>query len=112
MNDARNDQAGAPLLRSTTYGLADRFRALLVSAVLNSRVNSVWQRISQPWAASSWVERRRAGGTLVLVASVWHALMLATFGDYASRLVFVVPLIAGFIGALAILSTSPFLARR
>ena len=112
MNNTRDDDVGAPLMRSTAYGVADRVRALLVSAVSNSRVHSAWQHVAQSWAASSWVERRRAGGTLVLVASVWHALMLATFGDYASGLVFVVPFIAGFIGALAILSTSPFLARR
>ena len=112
MNNTRDDHVGAPLLRSTAYGLADRFRALLVSAVSNSRLKSAWEHIAQPWAASTWIERRRAGGTLVLVASIWHVLVVVTFGDYASGLVFALPAIAGFIGALAILSASPFLARR
>jgi hypothetical protein len=112
MNNTSDDRVGAALRRSTTYGVADRLRALVVSAVSNSRVNSAWQRITQAWAVSSWSERRRAGGTLILVASAWHVLMVVTFGDYASGLVFALPAIAGFIGALAILSASPFPARR
>jgi len=112
MNNTRDDRVGAVMLRSTAYGLADRFRALLLSAVSNSRVHAVWQRVAQPWAASSWADRRRAGGTLVVVASIWHALLLLMFGEYASRLVFALPAIAGSIGTLAILSASSFLARR
>jgi hypothetical protein len=112
MSNTQDDQAGAALQRSTAYVLADRVRAMFVSAVSNSRITSIWRRVAQPWASSSWAERRRAGGTLVLVASIWHVMLLLMFGEYASRLVFALPAIAAFIGALAIVSASPRLARR
>jgi len=112
MNNVNDDRVGAPVLRSTTYAWANRLRAWFVNVLSNSRVYSIWQLVAHTWAASSWTERRRAGGTAVVVASLWHVLLLLTLGEFASWLVFVVPAIAGFIGALAIVTTSPWLARR
>lgn len=104
--------AAAALRRSRIYAWADRGRALLVNAVSHSRVASGWRRIETQQAGSSWAERRAAGGTVLLVASIWHIVLLTTAGEYASRLAFVLPAIAGLIGALAIVSASSVVTRR
>ena len=101
----------AALRHSRVYALADRCRALLVSAVLHSRVSAGWRRIARQVVSSTWVERRMAAGTIALTASAWHILLVLMFGEYASPLAFALPGLVGALGALAMCSTTQLFRR-